>query len=249
MRHFGLIGHPLSHSFSKGYFESKFMDLGIDAAYINLDFPKLGDALKTMYSDALLEGVNVTIPFKTAIIRHLDSIDDEAREIQAVNTVRIERMGGKVVMRGFNTDVIGFRDSIVPLLQSHHQKALILGTGGAAKAALHVFSTLRIPCTIVSRDCETGDTDYAGVSTQMMREHAIVVNCTPMGMFPNLNVRPILPYGAITTAHLMFDMVYNPLETGFLQEGLHRGATVRNGLEMLHLQAEASWSVWNGIKP
>jgi len=244
MRRFGLIGHPLTHSFSRAYFETKFKELGMAAEYVNLDFGKLDDALSAMRSDALLEGVNVTIPFKTAIIPHLDAIEEEAREIQAVNTVRIGRSGGRVVMKGFNTDVIGFRDSIVPLLGPQHRTAMILGTGGAAKAVLHVFSKLGIPCTVISRDRDAGDTDYQGITPQMVREHTIVVNCTPLGMFPDVDGRPELPYGAITTGHLLFDMVYNPMETRFLQAGLERGATVRNGLGMLHLQAEASWGIW-----
>jgi len=245
MRRFGLIGHPLGHSFSKGYFEAKFKDLGTEDEYVNLEFPKLADALDAMRSDPLLIGVNVTIPFKTAIIKHLDQMDDEAREIHAVNTIRIDRSCGKVCMKGYNTDVTGFRQSISPLVNESHSNAMILGTGGAAKAALHVLTGMGLECTVVSRDPDSGDVDYANLSAQMMRDHTIVVNCTPLGMYPKVNDRPDLPYGAITPDHLLFDMVYNPLEPAFLKAGLEKGATVRNGLEMLQLQADASWEIWN----
>jgi len=245
MRRFGLIGHPLSHSFSKGYFEAKFLKEGIDAEYVNFDVSNIQDVAQVLQSDSTLVGVNVTIPYKTAIIQLLDDMDVEAMAIQAVNTVRIERVGKQPRLVGYNTDVIGFRESIAPLLQPNHTKALILGTGGAAKAALHVLTDLGLECLTVARDHESGDLTYAQLSLALVASHPVIINCTPVGMFPNIDVRPELPYGAIGHHHVLFDMVYNPMETLFLKSGLERGATVRNGLEMLHIQAEASWRIWN----
>lgn len=245
MRRFGLIGHPLSHSFSKGYFEAKFLSESIDAEYLNFDITYVGDVLDILHSDPTLVGINVTIPFKTGIIHLLDELDDEASAIQAVNTVYIERTGSLLHLKGYNTDVIGFRTSIGPLLQPHHTKALILGTGGAAKAALHVLTNLGLECITIARDSESGDLTYSQLTKTLVASHTLIINCTPVGMFPNAHELPELPYGAIGHHHLLFDMVYNPMETQFMKTGLERGAIVSNGLEMLHIQAEASWRIWN----
>lgn len=245
MRRFGLIGHPLSHSFSKGYFDGKFRELGINAEYLNLDMPTVEEAAHALRSTAGLEGANVTIPYKSAIITYLDELDTEAEAIGAVNTIKLTHQDGGTVLKGHNTDVVGFRDSIAPLLSDGHQCALVLGTGGAAKAAIFVLRRLNLHVTTVSRHAGAADLTYASLTPDLVSEHRVIVNCTPLGMFPHLDSLPALPYHAIGSGHLLYDMVYNPLETMFMQEGLKRGATVRNGLDMLHRQAEASWAIWN----
>lgn len=248
MRRFGLIGHPLSHSFSRGFFGGKFKELGIAAEYLNLDFPTIEEAVRALSSTPGLEGVNVTIPYKTAIIPFLDELDAEARAIGAVNTVSVRREGPLLRLKGYNTDVTGFRESICPMLNDAHTNALVLGTGGAAKAACHVLKGLGMTVTTVSRHPEKGDVTYAALTDALIAAHTVIVNCTPVGMFPKADGHPPLPYSAIGSGHLLFDMVYNPLETQFMQAGLERGATVRNGLDMLHRQAEASWGIWNSIQ-
>lgn len=242
---YGLIGHPLSHSFSKGYFEGKFKELGLNAEYINFDFPTVEEAIDAISRTGGLRGVNVTIPFKRVVIPFLHELDPEAEAIGAVNTLRIVHCEEGLRIKGFNTDVIGFRESILPYLRKHHSKALILGTGGAARAAVHVLSKLGISCTSVSRSSREADLNYEAVTDAVVRMHQLIVNCTPVGMFPNVNDVPNIPLHSVTFDHLLLDMVYNPLETGFMRAGLERGASVVNGLEMLHLQAEASWSIWN----
>jgi shikimate dehydrogenase len=245
MKRYGLIGHPLSHSFSKGYFEGRFKELDIDAEYVNIDVPTIVDALLTLNHDQLLRGVNVTTPYKTAIIPFLNALDKEAATIGAVNTIRVEHRTDGLHLGGYNTDVIGFRESISPLLTSDRAKALILGTGGAAKAANHVLTGFGIECLTVSRHSSQGSITYSDLTTDIIASHNVIINCTPLGMYPKIYSRPDLPYGAIGTGHLLYDMVYNPMETLFLKAGLERGATVCNGLNMLHLQAEASWAIWN----
>ncbi len=245
MKRYGLIGHPLSHSFSKGYFEGKFKELGLEAEYRNFDFPTVEEALDAILATEDLQGVNVTIPYKRAVIPFLHELDPEAEAIGAVNTLKIHRFSDGIRMKGFNTDVIGFRNSILPHLRDHHSKALILGCGGAARAAGHVLQKLGISCTSVSRNSGSADLNYEAVTDAVVRMHQLIVNCTPVGMFPNVNEVPNIPLHSVTCDHLLFDMVYNPMETGFMRAGLERGATVLNGLEMLHLQAEASWAIWN----
>jgi shikimate dehydrogenase len=242
---YGLIGHPLSHSFSKGYFEGKFKELGLNAEYRNFDFPTVEEAIDAISRTGGLRGVNVTIPFKRVVIPFLHELDPEAEAIGAVNTLRIVHCEEGLRIKGFNTDVIGFRESILPYLRKHHSKALILGTGGAARAAVNVLGKLGISCTSVSRSSGAADLNYEAVTDAVVRMHQLIVNCTPVGMFPNVNDVPNIPLHSVTCDHLLFDMVYNPLETGFMRAGLERGASVVNGLEMLHLQAEASWSIWN----
>ncbi len=244
MRKFGLIGFPLTHSFSKQFFSNKFQSEGINAAYENFAIESLDELPHLLRSETDLVGLNVTIPYKTAIIKSLDDIDDEARFIQAVNTVAIERIGDSYKLHGHNTDVIGFRDSISQHLHGHDQ-ALILGTGGAAKAAYHVLTDLDVECELVSRNPELGDFTYEDLTSSDIWEHTVIVNCSPVGMYPNVTVAPEIPYDAITPEHLLFDMVYNPSETVFLRKGKIRGATCINGQEMLERQAEESWKIWN----
>ena len=241
MDKYGIIGFPLGHSFSRGFFTEKFAREGIDAQYLNFEIP---DA--TMLKDILrenpeLRGLNVTLPHKQAVIPLLDELSDEAREIGAVNVIRV--CDGK--LKGFNSDIIGFTESIKPLLQPHHTKALILGTGGASRAVRVGLSRLGIEWTYVTRSPREGMLAYSDLTPEVMKEYSVIVNCSPVGMFPKVDQAPAIPYELLTPKHLLFDLVYNPEETLFMKKGREQGAIVKNGLEMLYLQAVASWRFWN----
>ena len=238
---FGLIGFPLGHSFSKGFFTEKFAREGIDAEYVNFEIPDASMLLDVICDNPELRGLNVTLPHKQAVIPLLDELSDEAREIGAVNVIRIR--DGK--LKGFNSDIIGFTDSIRPLLQPHHKKALVLGTGGASKAICVGLNRLGIEWTYVSRSPREGMLTYEDITAETLQQYTVIVNCTPVGMFPKMDAAPAIPYELLTPQHLLFDCVYNPEDTLFMQKGRAQGATVKNGLEMLHLQAEASWKFWN----
>ncbi len=244
MRKFGLIGYPLTHSFSKRYFTNKFETEGIEAEYCNFQIESLQELDDILRKEPDLVGFNVTIPFKTSIIPRLSSVAPCARSIQSVNTVSIERIGSSCNLYGANTDVIGFKESIEPYVKGHDM-ALILGTGGAAKAALHVLEELGLECNSVSRTPEEGDFTYEDVTPEDIWEHSIIINCTPIGMYPKTDTAPDIPYESITPEHVLFDMIYNPAETVFLKYGRKRGATTINGLQMLERQAEESWKIWN----
>lgn len=246
MQTYGLIGMPLGHSFSAKYFAEKFEREGIDAQYLNFEM-----ATPTVGVPELLErhkdlcGFNVTIPHKQAVIPLLSEMSEEARAIGAVNVVSVcRRQGGEVVLKGYNSDVIGFTTSIRPLLEPCHQKALVLGTGGASLAVVYGLRSLGIEPVYVSRTPSAGRLTYADLTPEVMAEHLVVVNCSPVGMFPRVEAAPAIPYEALTANHLLYDLVYNPLNTAFMQRGAERGAVVKNGLEMLHLQAEAAWDFW-----
>lgn len=244
MRKFGLIGFPLSHSFSQKYFTEKFISEGLEAAYVNFPIESL-DALDDIIRlNTDLIGLNVTIPYKTSIIPFLDEMQSCAQSIQSVNTISINRIGSSWTLKGSNTDVIGFKESIEPYLRGHDM-ALILGTGGAAKAAYHVLADLGLECNTVSRSLDEGDFTYDDLTAEDIWEHSIIINCTPLGMFPKVNAAPDIPYESITPEHVLFDMIYNPAETVFLEHGRRRGATCVNGLQMLERQAEESWNIWN----
>lgn len=253
MRRFGLVGYPLSHSFSIKFFNERFFpENGIDAEYVNFEIPDADMMLDIVRDNPELEGLNCTIPHKQAIIPLLDELSDEARETGAVNVIRIERdkpentrNGRGFRLKGFNSDTIGFRDSIRPLLKPHHKKALVLGTGGAAKAVCHVLDKLGIEWKSVSRTAGRNSLTYSEVTEEIMADYTIIVNCTPLGMFPKTETCPELPYEALTTRHLMYDLIYNPAETEFMKRGAAMGAVVKNGYEMLELQAVASWNFWN----
>lgn len=241
MRLFGLIGFPLSHSFSRQYFTDKFKEQGIDAEYHNfeIDRPEKFHDIRLQYPN--LEGLNVTIPHKQTVIKYLDELDDAARQIGAVNTIAIE--GDKCI--GYNTDVIGFEESLKPLLQPQHKRALILGSGGASKAVSYVLHKLGIEFKIVSRSPGAGHIGYWLVMEELLQEHKLIINTTPLGMFPNMAVAPAISYKDLTPDHLLYDLVYNPEQTEFLKSGQAQGARTKNGLEMLHRQAEAAWEIWN----
>lgn len=237
MKTYGLIGKNISYSFSRNYFNNKFKNVDIlNSQYINFDIDNLHE-LNNIFN-VNNYGFNVTIPYKETIIPYLDSLDFHAEQIGAVNTIKIEN--GKKI--GFNTDWIGFKKSLEPLLKPHHKKALILGTGGASKAVIYTLKQLQIQTLIVSRN---GETTYEDLSEEIIQNHTIIINCTPVGTFPNTDSAPEIPYQFITKNHLVYDLIYNPAETLFLKKSKENGAFTKNGLEMLEIQAEESWKIWN----
>lgn len=266
MKRYGLLGHPLSHSFSAGYFSEKFEREGIDAIYENFDVPAVSQLPALLDCLPDLAGFNVTIPYKQAVIPFLDTLEPEAASMGAVNVVRVDRRaGGTRVLTGFNTDVIGFRESLKPMLDQLMERlkeadlaittagaghaaleALVLGTGGASKAVCHGLTQLGISYVSVSRFSAPGRLTYEELSPYHYRTHRLIVNTTPLGMHPNTDTCPSLDYDLLGRGHLLFDLVYNPTLPRFLYEGSKRGALVKNGLEMLHLQAEAAWKLWQG---
>ena len=245
MDQYGLIGYPLGHSFSVSYFNEKFSNEGIDAEYINFEIPDIELLPEIVASNPSLRGFNVTIPYKQKVIPFLDSMSMEARAIGAVNVVKVVHRGRNTLLKGYNSDVIGFTRSIEPLLSSHHQKALILGTGGSAKAIDYGLRSLGLDTLMVSRYERPGTLQYHQITPDMVREYNVIVNCTPVGMFPRTVECPELPYEALDSRNLLYDLLYNPDETLFMLKGKKQGATVKNGLEMLLLQAFASWEIWN----
>jgi shikimate dehydrogenase len=219
---------------------------GIDAEYLNYEIENISLLSQIIASDPELIGLNVTIPYKQQVIKLLDKTDDDAAEIMAVNTIKIIRKSDNLTLEGYNTDITGFRNSIKPLLQKHHHKALILGTGGASKAIIKVLTDLGIETIIVSRNPQyKGEISYDDLDEAMLENYKIIVNTTPIGTFPNVEGCPAVPFEFINEQHLLYDLVYNPPLTEFLKQGQFRGATIKNGLEMLHLQALASWEIWN----
>lgn len=246
MRTFGLIGYPLAQSFSYKYFTKKFKNEKIDARFLNFELENITDFRELLEHHAYIAGLSVTIPHKETIIPFLDELDQTAEQVQAVNSIKITWNNKTPILKGYNTDVIGFGNSISPLLNTKHKKALILGTGGAAKATLYALEKLNIESKYVSRK-NTGayHLRYDQLNQDIIKEHTIIVNATPLGMFPNIDTCPNIPYEMISQDHLFFDLTYNPDTTLFMQKGINKGAKVKNGLEMLHMQAEASWEIWN----
>lgn len=246
MDKYGLIGYPLGHSFSIGYFNEKFDNENINARYINFEIPSIEDFIEVIDSNPELRGLNVTIPYKEQVIPYLDSLSPEATAIGAVNVIRVTHKGKKTQLKGFNSDVIGFTRSIEPLLERHHKKALILGTGGASKAIDYGLRSLGLETKFVSRTKRDGILCYEDITADIIQEYNVIVNCTPLGMYPNVDSCPNLPYEAMDSHTLLYDLLYNPDETLFMTKGREQGAVVKNGLEMLLLQAFASWEFWNG---
>lgn len=245
MDKYGLIGYPLGHSFSIGYFNEKFQNECIDATYENFEIPSIENLTEILDSNPELKGLNVTIPYKEKVISYLDSISPEARAIGAVNVIKVTHKGNKTELKGYNSDVIGFTQSIEPLLERYHKKALVLGTGGASKAIIFSLKSLGIEALTVSRYERHGCVRYEDITPEMIKEYNVIVNCTPCGMYPQTDDCPNLPYEAMDSHTLLYDLIYNPDETLFLKKGKAQGATVKNGLEMLLLQAFASWNFWN----
>lgn len=259
---YGLIGSPLSHSFSKKYFSEKFVKENINDCEYNLyPIDNINQLPQLITDNPSLCGLNVTIPYKESVIPYLDELDETAKAVGAVNCIKIVSSTENQVSRliGYNTDVFGFRQSIKPFLEIQHERALILGTGGASKAVAHVLKEIGIECFFVSRSKEQ-DTRiknqvsgakiflYEELTDYIISAFKLIVNTTPVGMFPHINERPNLPYQFITSSHLLYDLVYNPTETEFLKHGKLQGASTVNGLSMLHQQAEEAWRLWNKIK-
>jgi len=244
MRQFGLIGFPLGHSFSKRYFTEKFDGEGIDARYDLYELKNLS-AFIALKENADICGLNVTIPYKEKIIEFLDELDDTAAQIGAVNVIKFIRTGGQLKLKGYNSDAIGFGESIKPFIQPQHRKALILGTGGASKAIDYTLRRMGLETTFVSRSSKPGILTYGMLSEEILNDYLLIVNASPVGTFPHTNECPDIPYQFITGKHLLFDVVYNPAETLFMKKGKEKGAVVLNGETMLIGQAEAAWKIWN----
>jgi shikimate dehydrogenase len=245
-KQYGLIGYPLSHSFSAGYFNEKFKRENITGCtYTAFPLEDIASFPALLAANPALRGLSVTIPYKEKIIPFLDQLDPVAAVVGAVNCIRIGEDGKKT---GFNTDVFGFRQSIKPFLEIQHEKALILGTGGASKAVRHVLSEIGIDCYFVSRT-KTPEAQktfsYEEVNEYVMKAFNLIVNCTPCGMFPDIENKPDLPYELTSPSHLFYDLIYNPAETAFLREGKKHGAATVNGLSMLQQQAEEAWRLWS----
>jgi len=240
MHKFGLIGKNISYSFSKEYFLKKFIKLQLkNYSYYNFDIQNMNEFPEIITND--IKGLNVTIPYKEQVLDFLDEIDEEAVKIGAVNTIKITNNK----LKGFNTDVYGFEESLKPLLQSHHKKALVLGTGGASKAVIYVLKKLSIGYLVVSRNPEEDQIQYQEITHEVLKKYAVIINCTPLGTHPNIDSCPDIPYQYISDKHLLYDLIYNPSISKFLSKGKDRGATISNGLKMLELQAEKSWEIWN----
>lgn len=238
MNTYGLIGKNISYSFSRNYFNEKFKkETILNSQYINFDLDSLSQLNQIFNQEN--KGFNVTIPYKETIIPYLDALDIHAEKIGAVNTIQIKNN----IKTGFNTDWIGFKNSIVPLLKPYHKKALILGTGGASKAIKYALEQLQIEYKVVSRT--QADFTYNDLNESIIKEYLVIINCTPLGTFPNIEQAPQIPYEFITENHLAYDLVYNPEETQFLKNCKVKGAQIKNGLEMLEIQAEEAWKIWN----
>lgn len=244
MRYFGLIGKPLVHSFSQHYFTQKFQEESIDAAYGLYELDKIED-LKLLLQQKAFSGLNVTIPYKQSVLPYLAELDETARAVGAVNVIKFVRRSGEVVLKGYNSDVIGFHDSLVPLLRPYHKRALVFGTGGASKAVEYVLRRLGIEVQLVSRQAKDSVLSYEQITPEVLQSYQLLVNATPLGTFPHVDTCVDIPYQNITNKHLLYDLVYNPQETLFLRYGKERGAQVMNGYAMLRGQAEAAWEIWN----
>lgn len=245
-RLFGLIGFPLGHSFSQDFFNSKFESENINARYVNFEIPSIDALPEVVAAHPNLAGFNITIPYKERIIEYLDAIDPVAKDIGAVNVVKIYRQpDGSRSFKGYNSDVIGFGDSIKPMLEEGvHTRALILGSGGAAKAVAHALHNLGVAPVIVSRTKRPGVLIYEELSPEVMASHKVIVNTTPLGMYPKTEDCPAIPYELLTPEHICYDLLYNPNTTLFMKKAAQAGAVTKNGLEMLLLQAFVSWNIW-----
>ncbi len=241
----GLVGKNISYSFSKGYFAEKFEKEGLsDHEYVNFDIQSIDEFPKIIHEFRFqLKGLNVTIPYKQEVFQHLDKVHKVAKKVGAVNTIRFTKRGN---LKGYNTDVFGFKNSLEPLLKEHHKRALILGTGGASKAIAYVLKSLEIEYFKVSRNpVKNKEISYDDLSRELVVNHTLIINCTPLGTFPNVTQKPNIPYQYLNENHLLYDLIYNPEKTAFLKEGEKKGAQIKNGLEMLIGQAEEAWRIWN----
>lgn len=246
MKKYGLLGYPLTHSFSKQYFNEIFKKEDIDSSYENFEIDAISKFPGVIQNNPELIGLNVTIPYKEQVMPFLNSINDSAREVGAVNTIKISRSAGNIHLQGFNTDTHGFEFSLKPLLRPWHQKALILGTGGASKAVKYVLNKLNIAYLSASiEELKENEVAYEDIDASILREHLLIINATPLGTFPKTETFAPIPYKYIGEKHLLFDLVYNPAVTQFLAKGKSRGAAIKNGYEMLVGQAKKSYEIWN----
>ncbi|OFX42663.1 MAG: shikimate dehydrogenase [Bacteroidetes bacterium GWA2_30_7] len=246
MKLYGLIGYPLEHSFSKKYFTKKFNTENLkDCSFELFSIDNINKINNLILSNPDLKGFSVTIPYKEQIIPFLTELDITASEIGAVNSVKIIRQKKNIDLIGYNTDTFGFTESLKPLVQNFNSSALILGTGGAAKAVEYSLRKLNIGFQLVSRTKSNKSITYNDLTENIINSHKLIINTTPLGMFPKIEECPLLPYNALTNKHILFDLTYNPEITTFLKKGIEKNSIIKNGLEMLHIQAEKSWDIWN----
>lgn len=245
MKTFGLLGYPLSHSFSKSFFTNKFNKEQINAEYLNFEIPSISEFNSILNEQNDLVGLNVTSPYKEEVIPYLDVLADSAKKIGAVNVIQIIRSNQTLKTIGHNSDIYGFYESIKPLINpQEHKKALVLGTGGASKAIVQGLLDLNIEPHLVSRTRRTNTLSYKDLTHSILREYKVIINCTPLGTYPKSNDCPDIPYTSLTHNHLLYDLVYNPETTLFMKKGMENGAKTINGLQMLHLQAKRAWDIW-----
>lgn len=246
MKGYGLLGFPLTHSFSKRYFAEKFEKENIDATYDNFEIDSISKFPEVLKNNPEVIGFNVTIPYKEQILPYLDELDEAAQEIQAVNTIKVSRTNNTIHLKGFNTDTFGFESSLSPLLKPHHKKALILGIGGASKAIKFVLRKLNIEYISASRrELQKSEISWKAIDQEIIESHHLIINTTPLGTYPKEDTFPNIPYEYISRKHLLFDLVYNPEVTQFLAKGQAKGATIKNGYDMLLGQAIKSYKIWN----
>ncbi len=240
---FGLLGKNIAYSFSRGYFSEKFATQMLNHKYLNFDIAQIEDFNKIIKENKNLKGLNVTIPYKQEIIPYLNKINKTAKKIGAVNTIKFTKRGN---LKGYNTDAVGFEKSFLPLLEKHHKRALILGTGGASKAIAFVLNKNNIKYKFVSRNAsKKNEISYDSLHQEILDKYTILINCTPLGTSPGIDKCPNIPYQFINKNHFLYDLIYNPEVTTFLSKGKENGAKIKNGFEMLILQAEESWRIWN----
>ena len=246
MRKFGLIGYPLGHSFSKKYFTEKFHNEHIpDCYYENYPLKDINRLYNLIAEEPELVGLNVTIPYKSDVIRLLDWISPEADAIGAVNVIKIKRQEGEAKLSGFNSDITGIRDSLLPYIKGSAGNAIVLGTGGSSRAVCYVLKKLGLNVTVVSRNKKPGIISYADIDSSLINNTSLIVNTTPLGMFPDIKTKPDINYKLLNNKHILFDLVYNPELTSFLKIGAEQGCAIISGIKMLHSQAEKAWEIWN----
>ncbi|WP_346863924.1 shikimate dehydrogenase [uncultured Draconibacterium sp.] len=246
MKRYGLLGYPLTHSFSKRYFTEKFETENIESTYQNFEIDSITKFPEILENNPEIIGLNVTIPYKEQVIPYLDELNDSAREIKAVNTIRVTRTESGVHLKGFNTDTFGFESTLTPLLKEQHKKALILGTGGASKALKYVLNKLGIDYVSASiEELKEKEIRYEDIDEKMIAERLLIINATPLGTYPKVDTFPNIPYEFIGKDHLLFDLVYNPEVTQFMAKGMANGAVAKNGYDMLLGQANKAYEIWN----
>ena len=241
----GLVGKKLSHSFSKKYFETKFQEEKLkNHSYDLFELDSIEKIRELFESDKNIDGLNVTIPYKESVLPFVDFIEEKAQEVGAINTIKITRKGQFLFTEGFNTDIYGFSNSIKPFIKSTHERALILGTGGSSRAVEYVLKNLGIDILFISRNPKVNQLGYQDLNENVLKYYKLIVNCTPLGMFPNIETFPDIPYNFLDKTHTLIDLVYNPEKTVFLEKGEKKGASILNGLSMLQQQAEKSFEIW-----